>query len=193
MENLQDLGIFDGFYLAGGTALTIKYDHRISEDFDFFLLPDKKKDFMQILHLVDNKILMESQKDTLIFTFKEVKFSFFEYSYPLLVRPQLNKKIKILIASDQDIACMKSIAIIQRGEKKDFFDLWFLMRQNKWNLENIIALNLKKYGDNFNPALFLKSLIYFEDAESAMIKDIDRKWLLIKDYFRQIVKDYMNK
>lgn len=39
---LQSSGILCDFYLAGGTALLIRYDHRPSEDFDFFLFPERE-------------------------------------------------------------------------------------------------------------------------------------------------------
>ena len=44
LEKLVSSGIIEeSFYLADGTALTIKYNHRTSEDFDFFLKPFLKK------------------------------------------------------------------------------------------------------------------------------------------------------
>ncbi|WP_218914874.1 nucleotidyl transferase AbiEii/AbiGii toxin family protein [Thermodesulfobium narugense] len=39
LEVVLSYGIDEGFYLTGGTALTIKYNHRHSEDFVFFTIP----------------------------------------------------------------------------------------------------------------------------------------------------------
>ena len=36
LETLSKSGIIDGFYLAGGTAIFLKYNHRKSYDLDFF-------------------------------------------------------------------------------------------------------------------------------------------------------------
>lgn len=53
-------------------------------------------------------------------------------------------------------------AIIGRGTKKDFIDLFFLLKQ--FSLKEILDLYLQKYPDG---SLFvaMKSLAYFEDAE----------------------------
>ncbi|WP_232218185.1 MULTISPECIES: nucleotidyl transferase AbiEii/AbiGii toxin family protein [unclassified Thermosipho (in: thermotogales)] len=42
LEKILELDIFHEFYLAGGTSLLLKYNHRPSLDFDFFLLPTEK-------------------------------------------------------------------------------------------------------------------------------------------------------
>ena len=41
LERLLQLEIFHDFYLANDTCLLLKYNHRPSLDFDFFLFPDK--------------------------------------------------------------------------------------------------------------------------------------------------------
>ena len=58
---------------------------------------------------------------------------------------------------------MKIAAIIGRGTKKDFIDLYFLLKQ--YSLKEILNLYLQKYPDG---SLFIamKSLSYFEDAEA---------------------------
>jgi len=41
LKKVRDLSFTEYFYLAGGTALALKYNYRFSEDFDFFLFPEK--------------------------------------------------------------------------------------------------------------------------------------------------------
>jgi predicted nucleotidyltransferase component of viral defense system len=43
--------------------------------------------------------------------------------YPL-IKPFKNFTGLLQIASIEDIACMKAVAISQRGEKKDFYDMY---------------------------------------------------------------------
>ncbi|MGC8764396.1 MAG: nucleotidyl transferase AbiEii/AbiGii toxin family protein [Brevinematia bacterium] len=194
LELIVKSGITEDFYLAGGTAILLRYNHRFSEDFDFFLFPDKETDFFNLLSSLKNTKteLVESKKDTLIFFFEKVRFSFFVYKYPLLKKTTPYEELKINIASDEDITAMKSIAVIQRGKKKDFFDLFFLMKINKLNLKDVIHLCEKKYKNNFNRAIFLKALIYFKDAEDEKIKEIDREWESIKNFFSTLVKNFLS-
>ena len=96
---------------------------------------------------------------------------------------------EIRAASDEDIASMKAIAIIQRGEKKDFFDLWYLMRRHRWALEDIVGFCQAKYDERFNPGLLFKALAFFDDAELDKIRDIDPQWDEIKGYFVKLVKE----
>lgn len=69
----------------------------------------------------------------------------------------------MLLASIKDIAAMKITAIIGRGTKKDFIDIYFLLQQ--FSLSEILDLYLQKYPDG---SLFiaLKSLSFFDDAEN---------------------------
>ncbi len=105
--------------------------------------------------------------------------------------PIFSEELKIYLASDEDIIAMKSIAIIQRGEKKDFFDLYFLMKRNNINLEEVISLFKKKYHKHFNLSLLLKAHTYFKDADNQKIGEIENHWPLIKEYFISIVKSYV--
>ncbi|WP_162138249.1 nucleotidyl transferase AbiEii/AbiGii toxin family protein [Thermodesulfobacterium thermophilum] len=90
----------------------------------------------------------------------------------------------IELASLEDILAMKTSAILQRGSKKDFVDVYFILKELKINCEQLIRIFQQKYG-NFNPLIIKKVLTYFEDAdkegELKMIKKIS--WDKIKKYF----------
>jgi nucleotidyltransferase AbiEii toxin of type IV toxin-antitoxin system len=69
------------------------------------------------------------------------------------------------VAGLVDIASMKLMAMMQRGAKRDYVDLY-------WILQNItfskIAENLiNRYGANrINPLVIGKALVFFQDADS---------------------------
>jgi predicted nucleotidyltransferase component of viral defense system len=175
-----------GFYLAGGTVLYLKYHHRISEDFDFFTYPDVDFSILQLQKKIE-KIPAKIEhllfdEDTLIVLINDIKFSFFSYKYPLLKPTIRLADIPLDIASDEDIACMKVVAIAQRGSKKDFYDLWFLMKRHNWSLKYVIELAKTKY-QNLSIGVILKSIIYFEDAEKESYEDIDKNWSEIREFF----------
>ena len=191
LEKLTRSGITEGFYLAGGTAVSLRYGHRISEDFDFFTLPDRELNPERITSLLrENARWLDISKETATFIYlpEGVKVSFFKYSYPLLEVPEFNKDLSILIASDIDIASMKAIAIAQRGSKKDFYDLWYLMQTNSWTLKDLETA-LKRKIPYWDFGVFLRSLTYFEDAEKESYTDIDRCWNEVKGFFKAMVKD----
>ncbi|MFA6042980.1 MAG: nucleotidyl transferase AbiEii/AbiGii toxin family protein [Patescibacteria group bacterium] len=152
------------FYLAGGTALALQLGHRVSVDLDFFTpkhfsVPVLRK-CLQSLGRYE-PVLQEA--DTLIARVDGVKVSFFAYRYRLLF-PFL-KDQGVSLADRRDIACMKLDAISDRGSKKDFVDLYFLLQE--YNLSKLFTLFSKKYSSvHFNTAHILKSLVYFEDAET---------------------------
>lgn len=184
-------GITEGFYLAGGTAITIKYGHRFSEDFDFFTFPDIKMNSINVFNKLNllAKVSLEQFSDcTVIFYFNDIKFSLFEYRYELLDNPFWDNEKRIYLADDKDIASMKIIAVAQRGLKKDFYDLYYLMNLNQWSLSDLREFVLKKYKIFDFDNIALKSLIYFEDAEKSSYPDIDPLWHKVKDFFTNIVK-----
>ena len=156
-------------YMAGGTALALQLGHRTSLDFDFYtnkhfeiekVLADFQRDFKRVK-------VERTAKDTLIIEVDKLSLSLFYYPYDL-VNP-LVKFENIWLASIEDIAAMKMIAISTRGKRRDFIDTYYLLK--KFNLGQIIKLTLKKYP-SYQPMVILKGLIYFKDAES---EDISRK------------------
>ncbi|WP_297446515.1 nucleotidyl transferase AbiEii/AbiGii toxin family protein [Desulfurobacterium sp.] len=209
MKNITDLqektldfvvksGLTEGFYLAGGTAIIIKYAHRYSEDFDFFSLeiPEsferKVERIMETAQKEGWKVEYEKKSpDTVIFRLNSVKFSFFEYPYRL-IRPFDKRFFPLLLASDEDIVAMKSIAIIQRGTKKDFYDFYFLLKKNKWDFNDVIRICYEKYGNNFITPLFLKAVVYFEEAEvERSYPEVEKEWQNVKNYLTKVSKDFI--
>ncbi len=193
LELLSKYGIIENFYLAGGTALALKYSHRESEDVDLFTFPERKISFEKLSEkIADAGKIINLKEDTLQIIINNVMVSLFSYQYPLLKPAEKIGEIKILLASDEDIACMKTIAVIQRGEKKDFFDLWFLMNKHRWNLSHIRSMCEKKFSSSYNHSLTLRAAVYFEDAEKTANKEIDPHWDEIKNFFRRIVKEELS-
>ena len=122
---------------------------------------------------------------TILGYLNKVKFSLFFYDYKLLVKPQNFLSIKI--ADIKDIAPMKLLAISDRGTKRDFIDLYFIIAVEKLlSLKEILDLYDKKFRVlRQNKLHILKSLTYFEAADSmpmpAMLKAVE--WKRVKNFF----------
>jgi len=164
---------FNDFFLVGGTALSLQIGHRISIDLDFFTLVDFDenrlkdiliKEFDAQIFAIDNNAISG--------TINNVKFDFIAHQYSLL-KPIL-KIEETRLSSLEDIAAMKLNAVRNRGKKKDFVDIYFLLQ--KFNLEELIDMVNSKYPNHVD-ILTLKSLVYFEDAENQpdceMLIDVD--------------------
>lgn len=155
--------ILKSTYLAGGTACALQLGHRVSLDLDFFTEKEFNTEVvLSSLEKLPGFKLDKTVKWTILGSFPKVKFSYFYYRYALIKKPTTFFKIKI--ASLEDIAAMKIAAICDRGTKRDFIDLYFLIK--KFSLEKIFKFYDQKYAKLSNNLFhIIKSLDYFEDAE----------------------------
>ncbi|MEX2029171.1 MAG: nucleotidyl transferase AbiEii/AbiGii toxin family protein [Candidatus Paceibacterota bacterium] len=181
------------FYLAGGTALALGLGHRISVDLDFFT--QEQFSTQELLRELSTKGRLEvdsQSKDTINGSLNGVKISFFRLPDGLLFEAKKFQGVKI--ADERDIVAMKILAVSGRGSKKDFVDLYFLLR--KYSLEDMLGFFHTKYAMyNYNTMHILKSLVYFGDAEvdSEPICLIPIDWLKLKKEIERKVDDYITK
>ena len=184
------------FSLAGGTALALHFGHRISVDLDLFS-QDRFNSNMLFESLRASEMFRDnlascSQSVNSLSLFikrkdKKIKVDFIRHHYPLLSPVQYIDDIRIF--SVQDIAAMKLNAVANRGAKKDFFDVHRLLKQ--FSLSELLAYFEKKY-DQINSFTVLKSLLYFDDAESEPdpISLIDTSWDEVKSTLHSLVKSH---
>lgn len=162
LKQISSDDFFSEFVLVGGTALALQLGHRISIDLDFF--GNKEIDdelFVEKLKRYGIVEILKFSKNILITTINGVKTDFVNYNYPWIAEKNILENIPL--ASKQDIAAMKLNAISGRGSKKVFIDLYFLL--NEFSLMQMIGFYKEKYTNHSEFAM-LKSLTYFEDAES---------------------------
>lgn len=188
----------DEIYLAGGTALALHFGHRTSQDLDFYT---RKHFNPEVVYKKFKKIFREKlsepdiAEDTLKFRIAITDLSFFRYPYPL-IRPLVPYQT-IKLASPEDIIAMKIEALITRGLKRDFVDIYFGIE--KYGVKGILGFFKEKCPEAFNEYTCLTALTYFEDAEG---KEQGRKrtyiysgesWREIKKYISEEVEKYQFK
>jgi hypothetical protein len=179
LKKLQSLGIFSQMRLVGGTSLALQIGHRKSIDIDLFgILSADYENLMDELKTLGEVVPLKNSKNIHSLLINEIKVDIVNYEYNWLTN-----KIKtdnIHLATIEDIAAMKLNAIIGRGSKKDFIDLFFILKD--YSLATLIDFYTKKFNDG-STFLVLKSLTYFEDADMEempfMFNNID--WQTIKD------------
>ena len=95
---------------------------------------------------------------------------------------------KIELENELDTAATIIFIISAQGSKKDFVDLYILLK--KYKLSEVLKFFHNKYRDyNYNPLQPLRSLVYFTDAEDDLMPDIFFKvtWLEVKKFFKKEV------
>jgi len=184
LVNLQSIDEFSGLRLVGGTALALQIGHRISVDLDLF----GEIDFdSQVFNTFSKVQLIKKSQNINIFEINNVKVDIVNYRYPWLEDELQIEKIRL--AGLKDIAAMKIAAVIGRGSKKDFVDLYFLLK--KFSFNEIISFYKNKYSDA-SVYLALKSLLYFDDAdkEPPLNMLIEVPWEEVKNVITKHIVDY---
>ncbi|PKQ29523.1 MAG: hypothetical protein CVT60_04930 [Actinobacteria bacterium HGW-Actinobacteria-10] len=154
------------FYLAGGTGAALQMGHRISEDLDLFTERPWSWSAASAALTTCGEVVVDRQEEgTFVGSVGGVRVSLFHYPYVLLEEPRTTP-FGLPVAGLEDIGCMKLVAASQRGSRKDFVDLYFLAGAGLGVRELMQALARKMPAISFNPVHILKSLAYFEDAES---------------------------
>lgn len=172
---------FKNFYLSGGTALMLKYSHRISYDLDFF----SKKEF-SFLRL-SNKIRKlfdvsneERYEDNIDFIINNIKVSFIYFPFKN-IKPYENFE-GIKMSSDYDIFLDKIYAAGRRIENKDVYDFVFLYEKYKWKKEKI-KKDFEKKFPNQSFEIYLGAILSIEDYINLDKKIIDSIEKIKKEMF----------
>ena len=175
--------------LVGGTALALQYGHRQSIDLDFFgVLPEDKEELVEMTRRIGNVLVTNRTKMILQTVINQVKVDFVDYSrYAWIDKPIQGDGF--ILASDKDIAAMKVNAIIGRGTRKDFIDLYVLLQH--YSLSEIMEFYKQKYPE-FSEYRALLSMTYFEDAEMQDMPKmfISTPWEEMKDTIIEAVRTY---
>jgi hypothetical protein len=175
--------------LVGGTALALQIGHRKSIDLDFFgELDFEIQDLIdEIKEFAELTILSES-KNIHVYLVNGIKVDFVNYKYPWIDSAICEDGI--LLAGIRDIAAMKIAAIIGRGTKKDFIDIAFLLQ--KFSLKEIFDFYSSKYNDG-SIFMALKSITYFDDAESDIMPDmlLKKSWEQAKREVKSHAKNFL--
>jgi len=192
---LKDLSnhqyISENFYLAGGTGLALYLGHRISNDLDFFTEQDINQYELELIFNKENSQKIYQTKNSIWYKFGNIEISFFKYPYRCIENFQ--KIFNIKLASKKDIYAMKTMALIQRGAKKDFYDIYEFF--NEYTIKEIKEILITKFDfNNVNFYQLVKAINYFDDAE--MNPDVESlksvEWDKIKNFFINHFDNYYN-
>lgn len=162
LKSLMEENAFSDMRLVGGTALALQYGHRQSIDLDFFgELSCDIEETKAVLSKHGQVTILKETETIRIYIVNNIKVDFVHYNcYPWIEEAIVEDGIRL--ASAKDIAAMKINAIEGRGTRKDFVDIYYLLKH--FTLSEIISFYKEKYP-NYSDFRALMSLTYFEDAE----------------------------
>jgi len=155
------------FVLYGGTALALQVGGRMSVDFDFFshgpFNPDRLSKRYPFLKDAE---MIQREEATASYSVRvgadDVKISFFgTLDFGRVSEPVIFSDNGIYAAGLLDLAAQKVKVVTQRIEMKDYLDVDTLMKAGI-TLEAALGAAKALYPQ-FNPAISLKALSYFED------------------------------
>ena len=193
LKELMKLKGLAEFALVGGTALSLKFGHRKSEDLDLFSLQKLSIESLRLLLKSEygNDFIHENPtvKFAIFCYINGVKTDLVYYPHPLLKPIETVENIRMY--SLEDIAAMKINAVLGRGVKKDFFDIVELL--NHFSMKEIIQFHRQKFPDNSILISIPSALTYFEDAENSPdpISLKGQTWYQVKKTLQQAVRDYL--
>lgn len=153
--------VLDAFALAGGTALALRYGHRISVDLDFFA-PESfdSHDLAASLGDAFQFVPTAIHENSLSGTMSGVKVDFVTYRHALLQPFEMVDGVRLFGLHDN--IAMKLSALTNRGVKKDFFDAHRVIQE--LGIDEIVGIYRAKFPAH-DCAILLRSLVYFDDAE----------------------------
>lgn len=173
------------FYLTGGTLLAVRYlGHRRSYDLDFFsnhpftltqvekeiikLIDHAKLTINEVRHVADRwEWELSDQSD-------RTKLELVWYDFKSL-RPHRYWQ-GIAVDTLPDIAANKMMALLERHEPKDIFDLYHIIKKKRWTVAHLTRLLKQKFGLPITPQTF------YSEAERALKRlEAVRGMLLTED------------
>jgi hypothetical protein len=189
LKQLQSLDILSEMRLVGGTSLALQIGHRKSIDIDLFGILNVEFDILiDELKTLGEVVLLKNSKNIHSLLINDIKVDIVNYNYKWLTNKMTIDNI--YFATIEDIAAMKLNAILGRGSKKDFIDLYFILKN--YTLTTLMDFYIKKYHDG-SIFLVLKSLAYFDDADEQEMPFMfhNTSWQTMKNNIKKALADYI--
>lgn len=184
----------DDFYLAGSAALALYIGHRPVRDLDLMggtnrLVPPDRRDLLGDLLAIEPQTEVETARDGYLYVRQSgVGVRFFYYPYPLA--EPFEELSGFAVASAVDLGLMKLGAIISRGTRRDFVDLFLLCRRIP--LAELLARADDKFGHVRDFSLqALKGLADLSEAEAEPMPRlaVPVDWAEVEAWLRHEVRE----
>jgi hypothetical protein len=167
------------WFVIGGQAVRCFAPYRPSRDVDFGVQSATDlADLVAQLRASGEVELIERTPDTVHLAWNGIKVSAFVLDHLVPFVEDRRLGLTGLLAT-------KLHAVLDRGLRRDFFDLYVLLEQERLGVAVLLAAIRKVYRGEVDDGLLLRALTYFEDAdrEAALPGEGPSDWNLVKEYF----------
>ena len=160
------------YVLVGGTALSLHLCHRKSEDLDFFTYSDnfERKEIFDYIssNQFDKVEIINQSNEQIDLLINGVKVTFFNAKWRFLTPD----KIKTFnLSSLKAIAGMKVNTMFMRAKFRDYYDLYFLVKEGM-TLEEIFHC-AQKVVTGISYKMMAIALVYIDDIEDENITHLE--------------------
>lgn len=176
LETLTEEAEFlSNYIMVGGSALSVRLCHRLSEDLYFFTY-DNAFDKNRIYAFFRGRKhqIVNDTRDQVDILFDNVKITFFNSKWSFL-KPETNSRLNV--ATLAQMAAMKTHTLFVRATFRDYYDIYTLSFHI--DLEEIYR-NALMLMDGLNYKLFSMALIYVEDIADENISHLNPKVSITK-------------
>ncbi len=190
LKMVDECSFLEKYVLVGGSALALYLCHRNSEDLDFFTYGDSfdKKEIFDYIQGFENKEVLHQSDEQIDVLLDGVKVTFFNAKWKFL-KPQ--KVEKFNLASLESISAMKVNVMFLRAKYRDYYDLYFLVKEGM-SLKEIFK-HSQNIVEGINFKLFAIALLYIDDIEDDNIEYLEPIERISKEKIRDFFQAELDK
>lgn len=168
------------WFVIGGQAMRCLCPYRPSRDVDFGVTSAADlDDLVSRLEGRGRVEIIERSADTAHLRFEGIDVSIFVLA--LLAPFVEDRRLGVT-----GLLATKLHAILDRGTRRDFFDLYVILRLHSLGIAECLAALREVHRQEVGDALLLRALTYFDDAEreAALPGEGRGDWRTVKEFFR---------
>ncbi len=167
------------WFVIGGQAVRCFCPYRPSRDVDFGVTsPGDLDELVQQLQRCGRVEIAERSVDTVHLRFDGIDVSIF-------VLAMLSPFVSDRRLSVTGLLATKLHAILDRGTRRDFFDLYVTLHRHALGIAECLAAMRHVYQQEINEPLLLRALTFFDDAEreAKLPGEGPDDWATVKEFF----------
>lgn len=167
------------WFVIGGHAVRCLCPYRPTRDVDFGLRDRRSlEEFVARLEQAGRVELLERSDDTVHLRWNDIDVSVF-------LLGEISRFTEGRCLSVEGLLATKVHAIIDRGTRRDFFDLYVVLQSQQLGIAESLRALRAVYRQEVNDALVLRALTWFDDAdrEAPLPGEGDKDWKTVKEFF----------
>jgi hypothetical protein len=167
------------WFVIGGQAMRCICPYRPSRDVDFGVASaDNLEDLVRQLEIRGAVEIIERGDDSVHLRFDGIDVSVF-------VLTSLAPFVDDQRLSITGLLATKLHAILDRGTRRDFFDLYVTLHRHGLGIAECLSAMRRVFRQDVDESLLLRALTFFDDAdrEAALPGEGPRDWSTVKQFF----------